>query len=73
MTNPDPTSWTDDGPKSQGKILTHLLRNEPGFARDLLRGWSYGDLLALRNAASSLVRMADREIDHRPGRANAQY
>lgn len=50
--------WDDDGPISQGKILTAILQDRGGEARDMLRGWSRADLLQLAAAAQRLERMA---------------
>jgi hypothetical protein len=50
--------WDDDGPKSQGKIITAVLQDRGGDARDMLKGWSHADLLTLAAAAERLARMA---------------
>lgn len=50
--------WDDDGPVSQGKILTAVLQDKPSTARDMLKSWSHADLLTLAAASERLARMA---------------
>lgn len=52
------TLWDDRGPRSQGKILTAILQNNPGEARDLMHGWTAADLRTLAAACERVARMA---------------
>jgi hypothetical protein len=46
--------WDDQGPISQGKILTAILQDREGDARFWLRRWSLDDLNTLERAADRL-------------------
>ena len=53
----EPMLWADEGPKSQGKIMTAILRDQDHDARSMLRGWSPADLDDMEKAANTLVRL----------------
>jgi len=59
--------WPDEGPNSQGKIITAILRNDLGRAGVLLRIWSPADLADLERAAG-LLGIACRQEATRRGR-----
>lgn len=63
MTNPP--SWLDQGPVSQGKILTAILQRRHEDALAMVRNWSDADLRSLEEAATRLARMAGRELRER--------
>jgi hypothetical protein len=50
--------WADEGPASQGKILTAILQDDAGKAETLMRGWSPADLDDLAGAAEVLIILA---------------
>ena len=47
-------TWDDDGPVSQGKVLTAVLQGREDDAAAMLAGWSLADLQALATAAGRL-------------------
>jgi hypothetical protein len=53
--------WTDQGPASQGEVITAILQGDRQAAARLLRGWSGPDLVELARAAAELSAMATRE------------
>ena len=53
--------WIDEGPVSQGKILTAILQDDTDKARALLRGWSLDDLNKLGRAARQLDLLIGQE------------
>lgn len=57
--------WQDEGPISQGKILTNVLRAETETARANLKGWSTADLILLARAADQLAFLARQEVRRR--------
>lgn len=53
--------WKDDGPYSQGKVITAILQNREDDAREILRSWAFRDLVSLVKAAEKLATMATQE------------
>jgi hypothetical protein len=50
--------WDDNGPISQGKILTAIMQDRRDDARQMMRGWTTRDLRTLAARADELARMA---------------
>lgn len=63
------TLWEDQGPVSQGKILTALLQDDLPRARRLIHAWSAGDVRTLELAAENLMHLARTELLGRDDRA----
>jgi hypothetical protein len=50
--------WADEGPVSQGKILTAIMQDKRAEAEDMLRSWTVNDLIKLASAATMLEMLA---------------
>ena len=57
--------WDDTGRISQGKILTAILQGRLADAREMLHGWSDGDLVTLDSAAQKLSFCVRKELARR--------
>jgi hypothetical protein len=55
--------WADDGPISQGKILTAVMQDRESDALDMMRRWTMRDLSYLADKAEILSRLARQESD----------
>ena len=57
--------WDDQGPASQGKIVTSILKGDPETASVLLRRWSHDDLAILDAAVVELRILISKEANRR--------
>lgn len=58
-------TWNDNGPVSQGKIITALLQGKDDEANKMLKGWTEQDLYKLSRAAIALHTYAEARISHK--------
>jgi hypothetical protein len=53
--------WTDNGPASQGKIITAILQGRRSDAEQFLHRWAVNDLVMLARAADILKQLCLEE------------